>query len=289
MSLFFLIFIFSYFFFFFFFLMIRRPPRSTLFPYTTLFRSGGPGSSPRLRLQAGQDPRGLRELPGEGPPRGRRRLVPAQRVDQRDDALGRRPVVVREVDLHDRRGVARPQAFLLVQSERAVLGHVLGSRPQHLASLRVHLRGPAQAAREVRAHRDDISPGGTEAEHGVEARYGLHLGCLQSQEVGHLLQSLAGHPALHRLHQVQERHDGRALPAVRIPGQDALGIRPELRREHRHQRSTPPMTGSTLAMAAMTSATRPPSTIDGTAWRLTNEGSRIRTRYGRCPPLETTE
>src|SRR6266567_1015001 len=29
-------------FFFFFFLMIRRPPRSTLFPYTTLFRSLGP-------------------------------------------------------------------------------------------------------------------------------------------------------------------------------------------------------------------------------------------------------
>src|SRR5436189_2582206 len=31
--------------------MIRRPPRSTLFPYTTLFRapagSAGPGSSPR--------------------------------------------------------------------------------------------------------------------------------------------------------------------------------------------------------------------------------------------------
>src|SRR5438105_15219458 len=37
--------------FFFFFLMIRRPPRSTLFPYTTLFRSrerrvrDGPGRS----------------------------------------------------------------------------------------------------------------------------------------------------------------------------------------------------------------------------------------------------
>src|SRR3712207_7651018 len=28
--------------FFFFFLMIRRPPRSTLFPYTTLFRSADP-------------------------------------------------------------------------------------------------------------------------------------------------------------------------------------------------------------------------------------------------------
>src|SRR5215211_8218092 len=39
-------------FFFFFFLMIRRPPRSTLFPYTTLFRSpcwprgGTPSSAP---------------------------------------------------------------------------------------------------------------------------------------------------------------------------------------------------------------------------------------------------
>src|SRR3989440_12864176 len=29
----------EHYFFFFFFLMIRRPPRSTLFPYTTLFRS----------------------------------------------------------------------------------------------------------------------------------------------------------------------------------------------------------------------------------------------------------
>src|SRR5215813_5051142 len=31
----------------FFFLMIRRPPRSTLFPYTTLFRSGCTRAAPR--------------------------------------------------------------------------------------------------------------------------------------------------------------------------------------------------------------------------------------------------
>src|SRR6266511_5433552 len=37
--LYFYIFYFLLFFFLFFFLMIRRPPRSTLFPYTTLFRS----------------------------------------------------------------------------------------------------------------------------------------------------------------------------------------------------------------------------------------------------------
>src|SRR5690349_23022224 len=34
--------------FFFFFLMIRRPPRSTLFPYTTLFRSVSLASTNRL-------------------------------------------------------------------------------------------------------------------------------------------------------------------------------------------------------------------------------------------------
>src|SRR5882757_10868542 len=33
--------------FFFFFLMIRRPPRSTLFPYTTLFRSAARSSTCR--------------------------------------------------------------------------------------------------------------------------------------------------------------------------------------------------------------------------------------------------
>src|SRR3712207_7222132 len=33
---------------FFFFLMIRRPPRSTLFPYTTLFRSDAPDPGHRV-------------------------------------------------------------------------------------------------------------------------------------------------------------------------------------------------------------------------------------------------
>src|SRR5438093_10808842 len=37
---------------FFFFLMIRRPPRSTLFPYTTLFRSVTSAGPPRSRATA---------------------------------------------------------------------------------------------------------------------------------------------------------------------------------------------------------------------------------------------
>src|SRR3712207_7884742 len=60
----------------FFFLMIRRPPRSTLFPYTTLFRSGPdwPGRGQRDGEElADEDPRrgaapglGVSHLPAQG-------------------------------------------------------------------------------------------------------------------------------------------------------------------------------------------------------------------------------
>src|SRR5690349_24242925 len=46
----------------FFFLMIRRPPRSTLFPYTTLFRPGG--TAPRRGCRNACPPRGHRCPPG---------------------------------------------------------------------------------------------------------------------------------------------------------------------------------------------------------------------------------
>src|SRR5690348_17499142 len=48
--------------FLFFFLMIRRPPRSTLFPYTTLFRSRSRGAGSRScpRRCAARGPRGRR-------------------------------------------------------------------------------------------------------------------------------------------------------------------------------------------------------------------------------------
>src|SRR5437879_13704801 len=40
---------------FLFFFMIRRPPRSTLFPYTTLFRSDRPAQIVRGKVPAGAD------------------------------------------------------------------------------------------------------------------------------------------------------------------------------------------------------------------------------------------
>src|SRR3989442_2751712 len=57
---------------FFFFLMIRRPPRSTLFPYTTLFRSG------YLRSDL------LPELPL---PRGSPAVEPVPRADRKSTRL----------------------------------------------------------------------------------------------------------------------------------------------------------------------------------------------------------
>src|SRR3712207_6888841 len=53
--------------------MIRRPPRSTLFPYTTLFRSDGERQQPR-----GDDPRGQRRE-GPRPQPGAQRGVHEQR------------------------------------------------------------------------------------------------------------------------------------------------------------------------------------------------------------------
>src|SRR5438876_9689462 len=61
---------------FFFFLMIRRPPRSTLFPYTTLFRS---------RRDPGCSPGAPRSPPRASPGRARRRRC-ARRRDFRRGA-----------------------------------------------------------------------------------------------------------------------------------------------------------------------------------------------------------
>src|SRR6266567_7440764 len=58
----------------FFFLMIRRPPRSTLFPYTTLFRSGRTG-----RRRSGTGVAGARAR--------RVRLRPAARSEEHTSEL----------------------------------------------------------------------------------------------------------------------------------------------------------------------------------------------------------
>src|SRR3712207_7266407 len=67
-------------FFSFFFLMIRRPPRSTLFPYTTLFRS----RPPHVATRAGHPIEGRRASPvsdaGKARPAGAGRYATTPRL-----------------------------------------------------------------------------------------------------------------------------------------------------------------------------------------------------------------
>src|SRR5215213_10523176 len=62
---------------YFFFLMIRRPPRSTLFPYTTLFRSAGGPRAPYRPCGA----------PAGAAPRRRRAGRPAGRSEEHTSEL----------------------------------------------------------------------------------------------------------------------------------------------------------------------------------------------------------
>src|SRR5438874_6315195 len=66
-------------FFSFFFLMIRRPPRSTLFPYTTLFRSPNamgemPDDAPEPRRRFSRVSKGYDQVPSTGGDRKSTRL-----------------------------------------------------------------------------------------------------------------------------------------------------------------------------------------------------------------------
>src|SRR3712207_8662350 len=64
--------------------MIRRPPRSTLFPYTTLFRSG----LRRLRLYAERATRARRApRAGHGGGRAQPRAPPPERRDRKSTRL----------------------------------------------------------------------------------------------------------------------------------------------------------------------------------------------------------
>src|SRR5256886_2186810 len=85
---------------FFFFLMIRRPPRSTLFPYTTLFRSQRARSGRGAGTVHRGDRSGARRAEGERRDRHRAPLVARRAAAARRDPRRRRSV----------RGPPRPRA-----------------------------------------------------------------------------------------------------------------------------------------------------------------------------------
>src|SRR4029078_7356705 len=151
-------------------------------------------------------------------------------------------------------------------------------------------------AQRVGADADEVVADGAALVHRVERRDPADLGSGDAQDVGARLDALGGAPPLGRLHQWEHRQQ--AGPRLRVAGRDlqqlvvrggaeaaALGGR--ARRDLGHL-STPPITGSMLAIATITSATMPPSLITLVAWRLVNDGSRKCARNGLVPPSETT-
>src|ERR1044072_5687569 len=94
--------------------MIRRPPRSTLFPYTTLFRSALLADAPLGRLDELEHP-------------DRPALVPA--AQRQPEGRGRLALALTGVHDHQRPVAPLPR-------REAVVGDVLGSALRHQATLR---------------------------------------------------------------------------------------------------------------------------------------------------------
>src|SRR6266511_4745368 len=117
----------------FFFLMIRRPPRSTLFPYTTLFRSHSGGAPSAGRLDRVEPRLGAVDVRARA-----RELVLA------DPGVGPRPV-----DVRDRVRLAEEKAPVL-DPELVAVERTHG-RPGRAIALRVVLTAVAGAPEADRA------------------------------------------------------------------------------------------------------------------------------------------
>src|SRR3712207_9440438 len=93
---------------FFFFLMIRRPPRSTLFPYTTLFRSHLRGLERQQRGPKGKTARG--SVPHsllQWPYRRRRNTTDGFRSEEHTSELQSRQYLVCRLLLEKKKTIRR--------------------------------------------------------------------------------------------------------------------------------------------------------------------------------------
>src|SRR2546427_9606476 len=102
----------------FFFLMIRRPPRSTLFPYTTLFRSYGDGSY-GVQLQRAAVPR-----PPAGRDRGR------VRSEEHTSELQSQSNLVCRLLLEKKKKKEKNANSICKPSEQRVFSHIYDTSPQ---------------------------------------------------------------------------------------------------------------------------------------------------------------
>src|SRR5690606_13743475 len=224
-----------------------------------------------------QDPGGL--LPGAqavGAAGGIHVPARAQVVDDLLHRLG--GLVVEELPVDHDHGseVAGGVALHVLQGDLSVLGDPVVLYTQVLLERGVDLIAAHDRAQRVGAHAHVVFTDWAALVHGVERGDRGDLCGGEAELFGAEGDAVVAHVALFRLHEVQQRKQCRAR--LGVTGDDLLGVEFQagtvLPAEDRiglggsTHRSTPPITGSMLATAAMTSATVPPSHMAATAWRL---------------------
>src|SRR3712207_7065877 len=101
--------------------MIRRPPRSTLFPYTTLFRSGLDDARDLRQLLRHHPGAGLRRHPIRDGPRDARdpaRQPPARRSEEHTSELQSRQYLVCRLLLEKKKNTPTKPARWLTSADR---------------------------------------------------------------------------------------------------------------------------------------------------------------------------
>src|SRR5690606_21080966 len=170
-----------------------------------------------------------------------------------------------------------------------------------------HVLGTANVAGRRGAHLDEVFANRMLVVHGVERDHALHVCGRDLGQLGHFRHGLLAHPAAVFLHHPwrgkQCCHPGwiareeflELCPArtnehglVRLVGCGNMWrkLRPRLTGTAAHL-SISPITMSMLALMAITSDSRCPSTIFGMADRFTKAGGRMRQRTGFAVPSDT--
>src|SRR5258708_20967226 len=105
---------------FFFFLMIRRPPRSTLFPYTTLFRSVSlQGNEAHVRFGASEAQ--ARDWLGNGADQLRELLQAQGRSEEHTSELQSPDHLVCRLLLEKKKSICRSNFFRIITNESYTL------------------------------------------------------------------------------------------------------------------------------------------------------------------------
>src|ERR1035441_8388570 len=260
-------------------------------------RLAGPAAGPSVAWPSSKPAR-IREacFPGHtpdvrraGPAGGAHRFPGAWFVNELTGRARRHVVEEFPVHRHDGRVVTGGVALDVLEDDLAVRRRLVVADAEMLGELGEYLVTAHHCAQRVGAHADVVLADRTALVHGVKAHHcgAFRLGQPEFRRA--VLDAVGGDEAFLRLDEMEQRQQRRPRP--RVLAGDLRRVRVEAGAHivaERHYLSTPPITGSMLAIAGITSASMPPSHSAATDCMLLNDGSRKCTRSGRVPPSLTT-